>query len=105
LDWCGPRDGKPLPEAAIDGLWLRRRRVDMDNRLVNVGFGNSIKADRVLAVANPSSSPLRKLKDEARRTGKLIDMTEGRRTRAIIIMDSGHLVVCQQSSPIPSASV
>lgn len=65
----------------------------MDNRLVNVGFGNSIKANRVLAVVNPGSSPIRKLKDEAKREKKLIDVTEGRRTRAILILDSGHLVL------------
>ncbi|BCO09856.1 hypothetical protein GF1_22320 [Desulfolithobacter dissulfuricans] len=65
----------------------------MDGRLINVGFGNAVKISRILAVVNPGSSPIRKLKEEARREKKLIDVTEGRRTRAIIILDSGHLVL------------
>jgi regulator of extracellular matrix RemA (YlzA/DUF370 family) len=65
----------------------------MDGRLINVGFGNAVKVNRILAVVNPGSSPIRKLKDEARREKKLIDVTEGRRTRAILLLDSGHLVL------------
>lgn len=65
----------------------------MDSRLVNVGFGNAVKVNRILAVVNPGSSPIRKLKEEARREKKLIDVTEGRRTRAIIVLDTGHLVL------------
>ena len=65
----------------------------MDNRLINVGFSNAVKISRILAVVNPGSSPIRKLKDEARQERKLIDVTEGRRTRAIIILDTGHLVL------------
>ena len=65
----------------------------METRLINVGFGNAVKVNRILAVVNPGSSPIRKLKDEARREKKLIDVTEGRRTRAIILLDSGHLVL------------
>jgi len=65
----------------------------METRLINVGFGNAVKVNRILAVVNPGSSPIRKLKDEARREKKLIDVTEGRRTRAILLLDSGHLVL------------
>ncbi len=65
----------------------------MDNRLVNVGFGNAVKISRILAVVNPGSSPIRKLKDEARQQHKLIDVTEGRRTRGIVLLDTGHLVL------------
>ncbi|XOF32611.1 MAG: DUF370 domain-containing protein [Candidatus Electrothrix sp. YB6] len=65
----------------------------MDNRLVNIGFGNAVKISRILAVVNPGSSPIRKLKDEARQAHRLIDVTEGRRTRGIVILDSGHLVL------------
>lgn len=65
----------------------------MDNRLINIGFGNAVKISRILAVVNPGSSPIRKLKDEARQEHRLIDVTEGRRTRGIIILDSGHLVL------------
>ena len=65
----------------------------MDTRLINIGFGNAVKVNRILAVVNPGSSPIRKLKDDARREKKLIDVTEGRRTRAIIVLDSGHLML------------
>jgi regulator of extracellular matrix RemA (YlzA/DUF370 family) len=65
----------------------------MDSRLVNIGFGNAVKINRILAVVNPGSSPVRKLKEDARVEKRIIDVTEGRRTRAIIILDSGHLVL------------
>lgn len=65
----------------------------MDSRLVNVGFGNAVTVSRILAVVHPGSSPIRKLKEDARSEKKLIDVTEGRRTRAIIVLDSGHLVL------------
>ncbi|WP_319586733.1 DUF370 domain-containing protein [uncultured Desulfobulbus sp.] len=65
----------------------------MDSRLVNIGFGNAVKVNRILAIVNPGSSPIRKLKDDARIEKKLIDVTEGRRTRAILILDSGHLIL------------
>lgn len=65
----------------------------MHSRLVNIGFGNAVKVNRILAVVNPNSSPIRKLKEEARKEKKIIDVTEGRRTRAILILDTGHLVL------------
>lgn len=65
----------------------------MDAKLINVGFGNVVRASRIVAVINPGSSPSRKLKDEARQEKRLIDMTEGRRTRAMLILDTGHLVL------------
>lgn len=65
----------------------------MDGRMINVGFGNSIVAGRIVAVVNPHSSPMKKLKDEARRSNRLLDVTEGRRTRSIIILDSNHVIL------------
>ncbi len=65
----------------------------MDRRLINVGFGNAVMAGRVIAVVNPKSSPMKKLKDEARNANKLVDVTEGRRTRAILVMDSNHIIL------------
>jgi regulator of extracellular matrix RemA (YlzA/DUF370 family) len=65
----------------------------MDQRMINVGFGNAVLASRVLAVVNPQSSPMKRLKDEARDQKRLIDVTEGRRTRSIIILDSNHVVL------------
>jgi len=65
----------------------------MDGKLINVGFGNVVRASRIVAVVNPGSSPSRKLKDDARQEKRLIDMTEGRRTRAMVILDTGHLIL------------
>ncbi|MFQ6757206.1 MAG: DUF370 domain-containing protein [Deltaproteobacteria bacterium] len=65
----------------------------MDQRMINVGFGNAVLAGRVLAVVNPKSSPMKKLREEAKEQRRLIDVTEGRRTRSIIILDSNHVVL------------
>jgi regulator of extracellular matrix RemA (YlzA/DUF370 family) len=65
----------------------------MDGRMINVGLGNMVVAKRILAIVNPHSSPMKKLKDEAKSSGKLIDVTEGRRTRSIIILDSNHVIL------------
>ncbi len=65
----------------------------MDNRLINVGFGNSVVAGRVLAVVNPKSSPMKTLRDQAKRNNQLIDVTEGRRTRSIVVMDTNHVLL------------
>ncbi len=65
----------------------------MDFKLLNVGFGNIVVANRVVAIVGPDSAPIKRLKEEARDRGKLIDATYGRRTRAIIITDSDHVVL------------
>ena len=65
----------------------------MDQRMINVGFGNAVLASRVVAVVNPKSSPMKKLREEAKEQKRLIDVTEGRRTRSIIILDSNHVVL------------
>ncbi|MEN8257673.1 MAG: DUF370 domain-containing protein [Thermodesulfobacteriota bacterium] len=65
----------------------------MTSRMINVGFGNSVVASRVLLVANPKSSPIKKIKDEAKLKKKLIDVTEGRKTRSVLLLDSDHVVL------------
>ena len=65
----------------------------MGYKLVHVGFGNMVVAERVVAVIDPDSAPIRRLKDEAREAGLLVDATQGRKTRAILIMDSRHVVL------------
>ncbi len=65
----------------------------MDQRMINIGFGNSVVASRILAVVNPKSSPIKKLKDTAKDQKRLIDVTEGRKTRSIIILDSNHVIL------------
>lgn len=62
-------------------------------QLLNVGFGNTVSVNRIVAVINTGSSPARKLKELAKTNGKLIDVTEGRRTRSILVMDSDHIVL------------
>ena len=61
--------------------------------LLNIGFGNTVAAHRVVAIVTPSSAPMKRLRDEARDTGRLVDATCGRKTRAIIILDSNHVVL------------
>ena len=64
-----------------------------EQRLLNVGFGSTVVAERVVAIVSPNSAPMKRLKDEAKNEKRLIDATHGRRTRAIIIMDSNHVVL------------
>ncbi|MGI6443109.1 MAG: DUF370 domain-containing protein [Synergistaceae bacterium] len=65
----------------------------MDYKLVHVGFGNMVVADRIVAIISPSAAPIKRLRDEAREAGLLVDVTQGRKTRAVIIMDSKHVVL------------
>ena len=65
----------------------------MEFKLVNIGFGNVVMASRVVSIVNPSSAPMKRLKEEAKKQGKLIDASQGRKTRAIIITDSGHVIL------------
>ena len=65
----------------------------MAAKLVNVGFGNMVAIDRVIAIVDPGSAPMKRLKDEAKQAGKLVDATNGRRTRSIIVTDSDHIVL------------
>ena len=62
-------------------------------RLVNIGFGNMVSAEKVLAVVSNESAPIRRMVQEARERGSVIDATFGRKTKAVIVMDSGALVL------------
>ena len=62
-------------------------------KLLNVGFGNTVAIERIIAVINAGSAPSRKLKELAKQAEKLVDATEGRRTRSMLIMDSNHLIL------------
>ncbi len=62
-------------------------------KLINIGFGNIVSANRLLAIVSPDSAPIKRIVQEARERGRLIDATYGRRTRAVIMMDSGHVVL------------
>ena len=62
-------------------------------KLINIGFGNLISAQRLIAIVSPDSAPIKRLIQESRDRGMLIDATYGRRTRAVIIMDSDHVIL------------
>ena len=62
-------------------------------KLINIGFGNMVAAGRLIAIVSPDSAPIKRMVQEARDRGVLIDATYGRRTRAVLIMDNDHLVL------------
>jgi len=65
----------------------------MDIKLVNIGFGNIVAANRIVAIVSPESAPIKRIIQEAREKGVLIDATYGRRTRAVIVVDSSHVIL------------
>ena len=62
-------------------------------KLINIGFGNMVSANRLIAIVSPESAPIKRIISEARDRATLIDATYGRRTRAVIIMDSEHVIL------------
>lgn len=65
----------------------------MPFKLINIGFGNVVSAGRIIAIVSPESAPIKRVISEARDRGILIDATYGRRTRAVIVTDSGHIIL------------
>ena len=65
----------------------------MAYKLIHVGFGNMVVAERIVSIISPDSAPIKRLKDEAREAGLLVDVTQGRKTRSILIMDSRHVLL------------
>jgi regulator of extracellular matrix RemA (YlzA/DUF370 family) len=68
-------------------------RKAMNNYMINIGFGNMVAADRTIAIISPESAPVKRIITEAREKGFLIDATYGRRTRAVIVTDSSHVIL------------
>lgn len=62
-------------------------------QMVNVGFNNFVAVERIIAILNPESAPMKRLREEARQSNALVDATQGRRTRSIILMDTGTVVL------------
>ena len=62
-------------------------------KMINIGYGNMISAERIVTVISPESAPIKRLIQEAKDDGRAIDATYGRKTRAVIVMDSGHIVL------------
>jgi regulator of extracellular matrix RemA (YlzA/DUF370 family) len=65
----------------------------MEIKLINIGFGNIVAANRIIAIVSPESSPIKRIIQESREKGMLIDATYGRRTRAVIVTDSDHVIL------------
>ncbi|NLM69679.1 MAG: DUF370 domain-containing protein [Firmicutes bacterium] len=65
----------------------------MEIKLINIGFGNIVAANRIVSIVSPESAPIKRIIQEARERGMLIDATYGRRTRAVIITDSDHVIL------------
>lgn len=78
-------------KAARDGSPDKERKRKM--KLINIGFGNMVSAGRLITIVSPESAPIKRIIQDARDNGVLIDATYGRRTRAVIVMDSGHVVL------------
>ncbi len=62
-------------------------------QLINIGFGNIVSAERIVSIVSPESAPIKRLIQEAKDNKTAIDATYGRRTRAVLIMDSGHIIL------------
>lgn len=62
-------------------------------RLINVGFGNVVNSEKIVTIVTPDSAPAKRLIQNAKESGSIIDATQGRRTRAVIIADSGHIIL------------
>jgi extracellular matrix regulatory protein A len=65
----------------------------MQQHLLNIGFGNRIVAEDVIAIISPNSAPIKRMKDEAKESQRLVDATQGRKTRSVIVMASNHVVL------------
>ena len=63
------------------------------NRLIHIGFGNIVNTDKIIAIVSPDSAPIKRMVQEARERGVLIDASYGRRTRAVLVMDNDHVVL------------
>lgn len=62
-------------------------------QLINIGFGNFVLAGRIVTIVGPSSAPMKRLREEARDAGRLVDATQGRKTRSILVTDSNHVIL------------
>ncbi len=62
-------------------------------KLINIGFGNMVASERIIAIASPESAPIKRIVQDAKERGTLIDATQGRKTKAVIITDSDHIIL------------
>ncbi len=90
---CRYHGGNSAQNAFFVPSRRQRRSVFMDIQLINIGFGNIVSANRIIAIVSPESAPIKRIITEARDRGQLVDATYGRRTRAVIITDSSHVIL------------
>jgi len=91
---AGQRRKAELPEAGpVRGPAQQEQAPHPALRMLNVGYGNLVVISRVIAVVAPHSLPMRRLREEASNRGKLVDATQGRRTRSILVTDSDHVIL------------
>jgi extracellular matrix regulatory protein A len=83
----GSRNCRVSPHTALIANFF------MEIQLINIGFGNIVSANRVVAIVSPESAPIKRIITDARDRGQLVDATYGRRTRAVIITDSSHVIL------------
>ncbi len=69
------------------------KKGEFSSVLVNIGFGNVVASAKVVAIVTPGSAPMKRIREEAKKTGRLVDATQGRRTRSIIVTDSNHIIL------------
>jgi regulator of extracellular matrix RemA (YlzA/DUF370 family) len=69
------------------------KKGDASPVLVNIGFGNVVASSKVVAIVTPGSAPMKRMREEAKKEGRLVDATQGRRTRSIIVTDSNHVIL------------
>ncbi len=69
------------------------KKSDASPVLVNIGFGNVVASSKVVAIVTPGSAPIKRMREEAKKDRKLVDATQGRRTRSIIVTDSNHIIL------------
>lgn len=62
-------------------------------KFINIGYGNMVSAEKIITIVSPESAPIKRMVQEARDDGKAIDATHGRKTRAVIVMESGHIIL------------
>lgn len=74
-------------------------------KLINIGFGNMVSTDRLVAIVSPESAPIKRIIQDAKEKGKLIDATQGRRTRAVIVTDSEHIILTYLQSETVAAKI
>ena len=74
-------------------------------KLINIGFGSYVAPERIVAAVDPESNPIKRVVSQAKEAGRLIDATYGRKTQAVLVMDSGHVILCPLEPAVVSQRI